>query len=65
MPSSSNESARRFGALVALGIVVSAFVALAFATHAREESAAIAIIGCVGALILSALPAIARFSGRA
>lgn len=50
--------------IAALALVLAALVATLGFVSGREQPEALAIIGAVGALILSALPAIARFSGR-
>jgi hypothetical protein len=55
----------RATSIAALALVLAALVATLGFVQARDQAEALAIIGAVGALILSALPAIARFSGRA
>tara|TARA_R110000868_G_scaffold83620_1_gene235889 strand:+ start:993 stop:1190 length:198 start_codon:yes stop_codon:yes gene_type:complete len=55
----------RATSIAALALVLCALVVTLETVSRREQGAALAIIGAVGALILSALPAIARFSGRA
>lgn len=48
--------------VIALALVLVALVAVSIG---RDADAAVTVVGAVGALILSALPAIARFSGKA
>jgi uncharacterized YccA/Bax inhibitor family protein len=53
------------GPILALALVLGAIVATLALAGSREQGEILAIVGAVGALILSLLPAIARFSGRA
>lgn len=58
---------RRFNpaSVIALAIVLAAIVSVYVASADRSGSEVVAIVGAVGALVLSLLPAISRFSGRA
>lgn len=53
------------GPILALALVLGAIIATLALTGSREQGEILAIVGAIGALILSLLPAIARFSGSA
>lgn len=53
------------GPILALALVLGAIIATLALTGSRGQGEILAIVGAIGALILSLLPAIARFSGSA